>query len=189
MNRVELPLPFWHNICHMHSTHKVGYNKYIYTYIYVLQILCDVLCVEIRVFWSPSKMPTEQTEPNLCGQQQLSGWMRHRVSSSDTVAHLALKYGTTMGRICRANRMYWPDILQTRSYIWVPTVGKQCDPPPVDDRTQPLREARSVAMGLVSQPNYGSLATMPPHFYRQSAPNLDDFAGDCDPLLITMRCM
>ncbi|EDW07345.2 lysM and putative peptidoglycan-binding domain-containing protein 1 [Drosophila mojavensis] len=131
-------------------------------------------------------MPTEQT-PNLCGQQ-LSGWMRHRVSRDDTVARLALKYGTTIGRILRANRMYWPDILQTRCYIWVPAVGKPCDPAK-DDRTQPLREARTLAMGLVTRHTYGSLTTIPPHFYRQSTPNVDDFADDCDPLLITMRWM
>ncbi|TDG40297.1 hypothetical protein AWZ03_013283 [Drosophila navojoa] len=131
-------------------------------------------------------MPTDQM-PNLCGQQ-LSGWTRHQVCRTDTVAHLALKYGTTTGRICRANRMYWPDILQTRCYIWVPSMDKQYDPAR-DIRVQALSESGRRATGLVTRPNYNRLSKIPPHYYRQSAPNTDDFASDCDPLLITMRCM
>ncbi|XP_023174456.2 lysM and putative peptidoglycan-binding domain-containing protein 1 [Drosophila hydei] len=123
-------------------------------------------------------MATEQA-PNLCGQQ-LGEWTRHQVCSDDTLARLALKYGTTMGRICRANRMYWPDVLQTRDYVWVPAAGKQ---------SEQQQQSESTVTAAVALPHRGRVSIVPPHFYRQSAPNADDFAGDCDPLLITMRCM
>ncbi|XP_064555888.1 uncharacterized protein LOC135440571 [Drosophila montana] len=124
-----------------------------------------------------------QDAPNLSGHQlgSLALWTRHRVCNEDTMAHLALKYGTTIGQICRANRLHWQDILQTRSYIWLPVPGTQ----------QPTQEPENQAQisPLITFPNYGRVLIVPPHFYRQSAPNLDDFAGECDPLLITTRCM
>ncbi|KAH8395976.1 hypothetical protein KR222_000611, partial [Zaprionus bogoriensis] len=108
-------------------------------------------------------------------------WLRHEVRSEDTMAHLALKYGTTIGHICRANRLHPQDVLQMHRHIWLPVPG----------RTEPcpglglgVRQAVEVESLLAR----AGVSTLPPHMQRQSAPNLDESAGDSDPLLITTRC-
>ncbi|KAH8300986.1 hypothetical protein KR044_008166, partial [Drosophila immigrans] len=102
--------------------------------------------------------------PNLCG---CSLWLRHEVSSHDTLASLALRCGTTIGQICRANRLHSQDIVQMRRHVWLPDRQDIPDEAPSD--------------GRVDKP-------LPPHFQRQSVENLDEFAEDCDPLLITTKC-
>ncbi|XP_032594199.1 lysM and putative peptidoglycan-binding domain-containing protein 1 [Drosophila grimshawi] len=88
-------------------------------------------------------MATEE-KPNLCGPR-LGGsefWVVHQVSNGETMAHLALKYDTTIGQICRANRMHWQDILQMRRHIWLPvTVGRQ--QAPVETKDQLHKRAQS----------------------------------------------
>ncbi|XP_016946261.1 uncharacterized protein LOC108021945 [Drosophila biarmipes] len=102
-------------------------------------------------------------------------WLRHPVSQEDTMTRLALRYDTSIGHICRANRMHWQDVLQTRSYIWVPVPIRRHQLPIGAQECQqiPARNA--------------SLKALPPHFYRQSAPNANHFAEEGDPLLITTK--
>lgn len=121
---------------------------------------------------------SEKIATNLCGCKY---WLRHEVSSKDTMVHLALKYGTTVGQLCRANRMHYQDVIQMRRHIWLPVVqsGKQ-------DKECPLENS---PIGVEVLKAYAKVATLPPHFYRQSTPNVDDFAEECDPLLITTKCM
>lgn len=111
-----------------------------------------------------------------------STWQRHTVSTTDTMAHLAITHGTTIGNICRANRMHSQDVLQMHHHIWLPLqsllrIQTSLEPP----------KRRTSRFGVGSIIEYASSSRLPPHFYRQSAPNLDDLARDCDPLLITTR--
>lgn len=113
-----------------------------------------------------------------------STWQRHTVSTSDTMAHLALTHGTTIGNICRANRMHPQDILQMHRHIWLPLHSLLRIQTPLET---PSGKRRTSRIGVASIIEYASSSRLPPHFYRQSAPNLDDFARECDPLLITTR--
>ncbi|XP_017013752.2 uncharacterized protein [Drosophila takahashii] len=97
-------------------------------------------------------------------------WLRHPISAEDTMIRLALKYETSIGELCRANRMHWQDVLQTRHHIWVPLATRR-------NRDQ---ECQSI-------PAFASPTTLPPHFYRQSAPNPNHLAAEEDPLLITTK--
>lgn len=119
--------------------------------------------------------------PNICGLR-LNGsecWLRHPISGEDTMTRLALKYDTSIGLICRANRMHGQDVLQTRRHIWVPIPPSQCQM--FHGREQPTQQ--SLLFG------HSHSHSLPPHFYRQSAPNPNDLAEESDPLLITTNIM
>lgn len=112
-------------------------------------------------------------------------WLRHEVSTADTLAHLALKYDTTIGRICRANRMHPQDILQMHRHIWVPL---HCLARRLQSPRQASLGGQTCKRQAAQRPSiieYATISTLPPHFYRESAPNLDGFAEESDPLLIT----
>lgn len=150
--------------------------------------------------------------PNICGE--LGGWMRHTVSREDTMTRLALKYDTSIGLICRANRMHWQDVLQTRHFIWVPAPRKvkaieesllqySLPPPPcrIASKTPPKELAqippktasahRPIAFPdpLLTRhhPVSAKSKLLPPHFFRQSSPNPNLLAEEGDPLLITTK--
>lgn len=152
--------------------------------------------------------------PNVCGE--LGGWMRHPVTREDTMTRLALKYDTSIGLICRANRMHWQDVLQTRHFIWVPAPRKvnaieetllqyRLPPPPCRiSLEKPPKELAKIppktasAHPLLAFPFPDALLTrhqsvsanaklLPPHFYRQSSPNPNVLAEEGDPLLITTK--
>ncbi|XP_034488193.1 lysM and putative peptidoglycan-binding domain-containing protein 2 [Drosophila innubila] len=122
---------------------------------------------------------SKEIAPNLEG---CKFWLRHEVSSEDTMVHLASKYGTTIGQLCRANRMHCQDVIQMRRHIWLPLVQRE-------NRRQQQSPLQSLPIGIEVLKAYAKVVTLPPHFYRQSTPNVDDFAGECDPLLITTKCM
>ncbi|BFG00411.1 uncharacterized protein DMAD_00419 [Drosophila madeirensis] len=108
-------------------------------------------------------------EPNMCGHQ-LTGtecWLLHSVAREDTMTSLALKYDTSIGRLCRANRMQWRDVLLSRRHVWVPRRMQQDT---VVDQPRGTR-ILNAAVSYASQ--------------RQSYANTDEFARDRDPLLIT----
>ncbi|KAH8368317.1 hypothetical protein KR084_009932, partial [Drosophila pseudotakahashii] len=108
--------------------------------------------------------------PNICDPEC---WLRHSISAEDTMIRLALKYDTSIGEICRANRMHRQDVLQTRHHIWVPL---------------PIRRSQPIPARNVEPDSFASQSTtLPPHFYRQSAPNPNHFAAEEDPLLITTK--
>lgn len=113
-------------------------------------------------------------------------WQRHTVSSTDTMAHLALKHETTIGNICRANRMHPQDVLQMHRQIWLPLQNFLRIQTPLET---PAGNRRTSRLGVASIIEYASNSRLPPHFYRQSAPNVDDFAEESDPLLITTRVL
>ncbi|KAH8339365.1 hypothetical protein KR074_006209, partial [Drosophila pseudoananassae] len=149
--------------------------------------------------------------PNICGE--LEGWVRHHVSSEDTMTRLALRYDTSIGQICRANRMHWQDVLQTRHFIWVPGPKKltaleeqllqhKLPPPPSKIWRKPARELSDIlprnrnanrpnaspdAFLVHHQTVMGKAKLLPPHFYRQSSPNPNVLATEGDPLLITTK--
>ncbi|KAL7745266.1 hypothetical protein ACLKA6_008310 [Drosophila palustris] len=123
---------------------------------------------------------TEEIAPKFCGCRL---WLRHEVSKEDTMVHLASKCGATIGQLCRANRMHYQDVIQMRRHIWLPVVEQQ------QERQQQIPTQSSPIGADVFKAYATRAATLPPHFYRQSAPNADDFAGECDPLLITTKCM
>ncbi|XP_034110409.1 uncharacterized protein LOC117572000 [Drosophila albomicans] len=112
--------------------------------------------------------------PNLGDCHRL--WLRHEVNSDDTLTRLALKCGTTIGQLCRANRMHSQDIVQMRSHMWLPVSATAMKP-----------AAESQQEDIPSQVKVAKL--LPPHFHRQSVENLDDYAEESDPLLITTRCI
>lgn len=116
-------------------------------------------------------------------------WLRHEVSTTDTMAHLALKYDTTIGHICRANRMHPQDILQMHRHIWVPLqcLARLQSPRQTALGTRSCRRQAAHRGSIASIIEYATISTLPPHFYRESAPNLDGFAEESDPLLITTR--
>lgn len=91
------------------------------------------------------------------------------------MTRLALKYDTSIGRICRANRMHSQDVLQARRHVWVPIPNSQfqmgCQEKSESD------ESPEISIRKVT-PN------LPSHFYRQSDPNPNPFARDDDPLLV-----
>ncbi|EDV45846.2 uncharacterized protein LOC6550986 [Drosophila erecta] len=109
----------------------------------------------------------EDQGPNICNCHRMRSecWMRHSICAEDTMTRLALKYDTSIGHICRANRMHRQDVLQARHYVWVPIPTSQSHEMP----QIPFRK---------EEPN------LPPHFYRQSDPNPNLFADDGDPLLV-----
>lgn len=112
-------------------------------------------------------------------------WQRYTVSSTDTMVHLALKHETTIGNICRANRMHPQDVLQMHRHIWLPLQSFLRIQTPQEAAAAAKR--RNSRLGVANFIEYASNNRLPPHFYRQSAPNLDDFAQESDPLLITTR--
>ncbi|XP_016977012.1 uncharacterized protein LOC108042993 [Drosophila rhopaloa] len=130
--------------------------------------------------------------PNICGKE----WLKHPISAEDTMTRLALKYDTSIGQLCRANRMHWQDVLQTRRHIWVPVRRHQ---PQIESPHADFQECQQIASRNVtprtSTPNghpsipLARSVTLPPHFYRQSAPNPDLLAEERDPLLITTKIM
>ncbi|KAH8298606.1 hypothetical protein KR018_007354 [Drosophila ironensis] len=83
-------------------------------------------------------------EPNTCGHGRSDSgrWQKHRILSEDTMTRLALKYDTSIGQICRVNRMHWQDVLQTRHFIWVPS--QECNR---------INRKRSIAMPPKSSAN------------------------------------
>ncbi|XP_041450471.1 uncharacterized protein LOC111069350 [Drosophila obscura] len=117
--------------------------------------------------------PSQATElwgrPNTCGQElsSVECWLLHPVAREDTMASLALKYDTSIGKICRANRMQWQDVLLARRHVWVP-----------------VRLQRDTATATELTKRLGN-GPHPTHCHRQSSANTDDFARDRDPLLIT----
>ncbi|KAH8387617.1 hypothetical protein KR093_008177 [Drosophila rubida] len=117
----------------------------------------------------------EPVAPNLSDGRL---WQRHEVRSDDTLAHLALKCGTTIGQLRRANRMHSQDIVLMRRYVWLPVLR----PAGQEMASQAWRDEGAATAGRADR-------KLPPHFQRQSDENVDDFAQDCDPLLITTRCM
>ncbi|SPP89857.1 uncharacterized protein LOC117591385 [Drosophila guanche] len=112
--------------------------------------------------------------PNMCGHQ-LTGtecWLLHPVAREDTMTSLALKYDTSIGWLCRANRMQWRDVLLTRRHVWVPR-RMQLDPgmAPTEPAQPRVTRILNAAVSYASQ--------------RQNYANTDEFARDRDPLLIT----
>ncbi|KAH8338188.1 hypothetical protein KR059_011921 [Drosophila kikkawai] len=117
--------------------------------------------------------------PNVCGLHLSGsvGWLRHSISTEDTMARLALKYNTSIGLIYRANRMHGQDVLQTRRHIWVPL------PSPAQCQIFPrqMQVGREQQQALFSPGSY-------PLRYRsspESSPNLNYLAKDSDTLLIS----
>ncbi|XP_016938934.2 uncharacterized protein [Drosophila suzukii] len=108
-------------------------------------------------------------------------WLRHPISPEDTMTRLALRYDTSIGHICRANRMHWQDVLQTRSHIWVPVPIRR------NQRPIEVQECQQIPARNVTPISLASPKSLPPHFYRQSAPNPNHFAEEGDPLLITTK--
>ncbi|XP_017024190.1 uncharacterized protein [Drosophila kikkawai] len=121
--------------------------------------------------------------PNVCGLHLSGsvGWLRHPISTEDTMARLALKYNTSIGLICRANRMHGQDVLQTRRHIWVPLPSPdQCQIFP-----RQMQVGREQQQALFSPT---SATGSYPLRYRSSpecSPNLNYLAKDSDTLLIS----
>ncbi|XP_001355641.4 uncharacterized protein [Drosophila pseudoobscura] len=137
---------------------------------------------------NPSELQLHLKElwgPNICGSQLTSVkcWLLHQVGREDTLTSLALKYDTSIGKICRANRMQWQDVLLTRRQVWVP-VRLQKNEDIVAELTK-----RMGSRILNTSVSFANPCTHPPHFHRQSSANPDAFAKDRDPLLITSEHM
>ncbi|EDW53132.1 uncharacterized protein LOC6612465 [Drosophila sechellia] len=118
----------------------------------------------------------EDRGPNICSCSRLRSecWTRHSITAEDTMTRLALKYDTSIGRICRANRMHSQDVLQARRHVWVPVPSSRFQmgsPQKSESDENPETPTRKVTPNL------------PSHFYRQSDPNPNPFADDDDPLL------
>ncbi|KAH8244832.1 hypothetical protein KR032_001171, partial [Drosophila birchii] len=150
-------------------------------------------------------MSDEQADGPNVGGLHLSGsvdWQRHLISGEDTMARLALKYNTSIGLICRANRMHGQDVLQTRRHIWVPIPTAQCQIFQVQGLMQIGCEEQQ-ALFSPSDSSSRSPAPSPsppppplrfrrsydllPHFHRESSPNRNCLAEETDPLLIVSK--
>ncbi|KAH8421393.1 hypothetical protein KR009_003800, partial [Drosophila setifemur] len=148
----------------------------------------------------------DEPGPNISGCER-EGWLRHPITSEDTMTRLALKYDTSIGQICRANRMHCQDVLQTRRHIWVPVPvpkGNKDIPLPllpvrafrrsssptllVQESQKFLKIPPRTANSRLRVPRMlVDIVRLPPHFYRQSGPNPNLFADEGDPLLITTK--
>ncbi|KAH8385188.1 hypothetical protein KR200_011859 [Drosophila serrata] len=122
------------------------------------------------------------------------GWHRHTISREDTMAGLALKYNTSIGLICRANRMHGRDVLQTRHHIWLPIPTSQCQ---IFQMQGPMQIGKEEQQALFSPSRNSSPCPSSrrllrfensydylPHFQRESSPNTNCLADESDPLLI-----
>ncbi|XP_043660302.1 uncharacterized protein LOC122624693 [Drosophila teissieri] len=123
-----------------------------------------------------TSLPDDQG-PNICNCRRMRSecWIRHSISAEDTMTRLALKYDTSIGHICRANRMHRQDVLQARHHVWVPIPRRQFQ---MASPQKPQCHQSAQIPARAEKPN------LPPHFYRQSDPNPNPFADDGDPLLV-----
>ncbi|XP_017851485.1 lysM and putative peptidoglycan-binding domain-containing protein 1 [Drosophila busckii] len=116
--------------------------------------------------------------------------LRHEVSSGDSLAHLALKYGTTIGQICRANRLYCQDIAQARRHIWIPTADTIAAQSSSSSRfiAAAQHEPNNAAVTITDadvKPAAVSWSRNRRRRRRQCTANPNAFANDADPLLIS----
>ncbi|XP_017074841.2 lysM and putative peptidoglycan-binding domain-containing protein 1 [Drosophila eugracilis] len=164
----------WHSHSPQRNTQKKKQNKN------TKYLAATPLLLFFFLFTTKMSCQTYGQEPNLCYCQPMGSerWLRHPISPDDTMTRLALKYNTSIGKLCRANRMHYQDVLQARHHIWVPLPTDHCQS---ESSLEPeLQEG--------SQIHYtGKASNLPPHFFRQSAPNPNDFANEEDPLLITTK--
>uniref|UniRef100_A0A3P8XBS6 LysM and putative peptidoglycan-binding domain-containing protein 2 n=1 Tax=Esox lucius TaxID=8010 RepID=A0A3P8XBS6_ESOLU len=55
-------------------------------------------------------------------------YVEHRVTDSDTLQGIALKYGVTMEQIKRANKLFSNDCIFLRNSLHIPVVSDKCSP-------------------------------------------------------------
>ncbi|KAH8289130.1 hypothetical protein KR054_000632 [Drosophila jambulina] len=131
--------------------------------------------------------------PNVCGLLMTGsvGWHRHAITGEDTMARLALQYNTSIGLICRANRMHGRDILQTRRHIWVPLPTAPSQTFQVLGPVQVGREEQQALFSASSTSRQSPFPTPSPSPPRssfdlqlESSPNPNCQAEKNDPLLI-----
>ncbi|KAL4706977.1 hypothetical protein ACJJTC_019515 [Scirpophaga incertulas] len=105
-------------------------------------------------------------------------YVKHVMSKGDTLQGIALKYGVTMEKIRRANRLFTSDSLFLREYLLIPVT-----------KDSPFYESRERVEPLLS--HRASIAGMPTRDFSPGSPDekksFDDFLNRLDSSLADIK--